>query len=345
MVRAGRTSDRMRTASDRGQEPGQSIVQPLRRTEKGSNGLVARHRIGRETFHYKWDRSHEPVIAIDPGDSVVFDINDVLSWQLTPRSTHSDLKRLDSEKLYPLAGPVYVNGAEPGDALVLDMLEIGIDDFGWTAIIPGLGLLEEFKEHFLFKWKLTDKKYARFQDGIRIPIRPFCGVLGVAPSEPGSFDVMPPGRHGGNMDIRHTTAGSRVKLPVQVEGGLFSTGDVHAAMGDGEICVCAIECAGRATIRIGLEKRARLRWPEYRTKGELPPQKGWYVTTGISADLMSAAKDSARGMIGWLRRNHALSREEAYVLCSVAADLRIHEVVDTPNWVVGTMMPLDIFPR
>ena len=303
------------------------------------------HSVTRKQFHYNWNRAHKPAITIDPGDTVSLDANDVLSWQLTRKSTHSDLGRLDNEKLYPLAGPVYVKGAEPGDALVLDILDVKIDDFGWTAILPGLGLLEEFKEPFLYKWDLKHKDFARFEKGIRVPIRPFCGVLGVAPAEAGSFDVMPPGKHGGNMDIRHTTAGSRVKLPVQVEGALFSTGDIHAAMGDGEICVCAIECAGSVRIRFGLEKGARLRFPEFFTRGEEPSKKGWHVTTGITGDLMTAAKESARGMISYLGRNYGLSKEEAYVLCSVAADLRIHEVVDQPNWVVGTMIPLDIFPK
>lgn len=228
---------------------------------------------------------------------------------------------------------------------MVDIIDVKIDDFGWTAILPGLGLLEEFKKPFLYKWDLKDKESAHFEKGIRIPIRPFCGVLGVAPSRAGSFDVMPPGKHGGNMDIRHTTAGSRVKLPVQVEGALFSTGDIHAAMGDGEICVCAIECAGSVTVRFGLEKGPKLRWPEYYTRGENPPKNGWYVTTGITGDLMTAAKESARGMISYLTKSYGLSKEEAYVLCSVAADLRIHEIVDQPNWVVGTMIPLDIFPN
>ena len=319
--------------------------QPLRQSGQQLQATLAFHRIERETFHYKWSRAHKPAITVEPGDTVTFDANDVLSWQLGPQSTSSDLEGLDENKFYPLAGPVYVKGAEPGDALVLDILDVNVDNFGWTAILPGLGLLGEFKKPFLYKWKLDDKRFAHFEKGISIPIRPFCGVLGVAPAKAGSFDVMPPGKHGGNMDIKHTTAGSRVRIPVQVKGALFSTGDIHAAMGDGEICVCAIECAGSARIRIGLEKKAGLRWPEYHSKGETPPKSGWYTTTGIADDLMTAAKESARGMISHLVKKIGLSSEEAYVLCSVAADLRIHEVVDTPNWVVGTAIPLDIFPR
>ena len=306
---------------------------------------LAVHHVTRKQFHYKWNKEHRPVTTINPGDTVRFDVNDVLSWQLTAKSKSSDLNSLDNEKLYPLAGPVHVRGAEPGDTLILDILDVKVDDFGWTAIVPGLGLLDEFKDPFLYKWDLKDKRFAHFENGIKIPIRPFCGVLGVAPAKAGSFDVMPPGRHGGNMDIRHTTAGSRVKIPVQVDGALFSTGDIHAAMGDGEICLCAIECAGSVSIRFGLEKGARLRFPEYFTKGEGSSKMGWYVTTGIGDDLMTEAKESARGMVSHLVKTYGLSREEAYVLCSVAADLRIHEVVDQPNWVVGMTIPLSIFPN
>jgi len=306
--------------------------------------LAARRRIELDTFHYGWSRSHTPTLSIKDGDTVTFEINDVSSWQITDEWTSKDLDKLDESKLYPLAGPVYVEGAEPGDALVVDVLGVSVGDFGWSCIFPGLGLLEEFKKPFLYKWNLKDKRFADFENGIRIPIRPFCGVLGVAPGKRGLSDVMPPGRHGGNMDIRQLAAESRVRLPVHVEGALFSTGDVHAAMGDGEVCVCAIECSGSARMKFSLEKGARLKWPRYETRSEPQPKRGYYATTGIATDLMGAAKESVRNMIGYLTKSYGLTREEAYVLCSVAADLRIHEVVDQPNWVVGTLISRDIFP-
>jgi len=282
------------------------------------------HKIGLGTFHYRWDRSHKPAVSISDGDTVTFEINDVSTWQLTEDSTSGDLARIDASKWYPLAGPVFVEGARPGDALVVETVSVKVDDFGWSAIVPGLGLLEEFKKPYLYKWDLKDKRVAKFEKGIKVPIRPFCGVLGVAPPEKGPFEVLPPGKHGGNMDIRHLTAGSRVKLPVWVDGALFSAGDVHAAMGDGEVCVCAIECAGEATLRFTLERKSSLRWPQYTSQGDAKPKKGYYAATGIAPDLMVATKESVRNMLDYLTKTYGLTREDAYVLCSVAADVRVH---------------------
>jgi acetamidase/formamidase len=191
--------------------------------------MPSRHRIGLDTFHYKWNRSHRPVLTINDGDAVSFEINDVGTWQLTQESDSEDINHLDTGKFYPLAGPVLVEGARPGDALVVETVDVKVADFGWSAIIPGLGLLEEFEKPYLYKWDLRNKETVAFERGIKIPVRPFCGVLGVAPPEEGQFEVMPPGRHGGNLDIRHLTAGSRIRVPVWVDGALFSVGDVHAA--------------------------------------------------------------------------------------------------------------------
>ena len=306
--------------------------------------MASHHSIGRKTFHYLWSRSHKPVLSIKPGDDVTFDINEVSSWQISKDSNVDVLNALDGSKLYPLSGPVYVEGAEPGDTLSVEVLDVKNDDWGWSAILPDLGLLEEFKEPYLYKWNLEGKTSAPFKKGIKIPIRPFCGVMGVAPPEEGHFESMPPGKHGGNLDIRHLTVGSRLELPVWVPGGLFSTGDLHAAMGDGEVCVTAIECPGHAKFRFSLIKGTRLAWPRYFTPGAPQPKKGYHVCTGIGPDLMEASRNAVRGMLGYLTATHGLSKEDAYVLCSVAADLRVHEVVDKPNWVVGLMMPLDIFP-
>lgn len=297
--------------------------------------------IKKDTFHYKWSKSHKPVLNIKPGDRVHFEVNEVYSGELNEKSTVEDLMRADESKLYPLAGPVYVEGAEPGDALVVNVELVKPAKWGWTAIIPGLGLLEEFNSPVLHIWNLrgAGRKYAEFVRHIPVPMNPFCGVLGVAPPEDGYFEVMPPGKHGGNMDIRHLTAGSKVLIPVWTEGALFSTTDVHAAQGDGEVCVSAIECPGDVTISFDLKKNANLQSPCYYSKPLYDSNTGYFGTTGISPDLMDATKQALRGMIEFLGNNLDITREQAYMLCSVAGELRIHEIVDRPNWVVGMMMP------
>jgi acetamidase/formamidase len=300
--------------------------------------------VGLSTFHYKWGKSHKPNLSIRPGDDVAFEINEVSSWQIKKDSTADVLKNFDSSKLYPLSGPVYVEGAEPGDSLVVEVLDVKNGDYGWSAILPGYGVLEEFTEPYLHVWDLAGKKSAEFVKGIKIPIHPFCGVMGVAPPEDGFAEVMPPGKHGGNMDIRHLTRGSRLELPVWVNGALFSTGDLHAAMGDGEVCVSAIECPGSATFRFGLKKGASLGLPRFFSTGDEKSKKGYYSATGIAPDLMSATKLAVRNMIDYLANQYGLKREEAYILSSVAADIRVHEVVDQPNWVVGSSISLDVFP-
>jgi acetamidase/formamidase len=301
--------------------------------------------VTRDKYHYKWNNAHKPAIRVEPGDTVTLEINEVNSGQLTKNSASEDILRLDSSKFYQLTGPVFVEGASPGDALVIDILDVKVADWAWTAIWPGFGLLEEFKDPVLWIWKLNRKeKYASFTKGIKIPLRPFCGTMGVAPADEGAFDVMPPGTHGGNMDTKHLTAGSRLFLPVWVEGALFSAGDLHAAQGDGEVCVTAIECPGEVALRFGVMKNAKIDSPRFITRGEQRPKYGYYVTTGTSPDLMDASKQAVRRMIDHLAKERSLTPEEAYILCSVAGDLRIHQIVDKPNWIVGMMMPQDLFP-
>ncbi|MGO9645141.1 MAG: acetamidase/formamidase family protein [Candidatus Bathyarchaeia archaeon] len=298
------------------------------------------HLIKLDSYHYMWSKNHPPVLEIETGEKVTFQVQEVTSCQLTKTSTSDDVAKLDAAKFYPLAGPIKVRGAVPGDALAIDVLKIETADWGWSAVIPGLGTLEEFTKPFLWTWKLSKRKWLKFRNGLRVRFDPFCGVMGVAPASEGLTEVMPPGNHGGNMDIRHLTVGSRLILPVWVEGALFSVGDVHASQGDGEVCVTAIECSGEVTLRFNLIKKAQLDAPRFFTASKSKNGK-YYVTTGISPDLMDASRKAVRRMIDDLTRSSGVSREEAYIFCSVVGDLRIHEIVDQPNWVVGFMIPLD----
>ncbi|HEY6463079.1 MAG TPA: acetamidase/formamidase family protein, partial [Polyangiaceae bacterium] len=206
-------------------------------------------------------------------------------------------------------------------------------------------LADEFPDPWL-RISQVEGERVRFSERITLPFRPFPGTLGVAPAEPGSHSIVPPSRHGGNMDTKHLNPGVTLYLPVGVEGALFSLGDTHAAQGDGEVCGTAIETAMDVVLRLSVRKDVRVDAPQYDVPaGALAAheQTSYHVCTGVGADLMEAARDAVRATIAWLGDAHGIDREEAYAIASVACDLRIHEVVDAPNWVVGSFIPESIF--
>jgi acetamidase/formamidase len=308
------------------------------------------HRIERGKVHYKWDNSLPPAVEIDAGDVVHFETDEVTDGQITPGSAHSALTELDFNRLYPLAGPVHVRGAQPGDVLEVEILSLKPLEWGWTGLIPGLGLLsDDFKEPYIRHFDLTNGEYAELRPDIRIPIQPFCGTMGVATDDPGAIDVLPPTKGAGNIDTRHLNVGTRLYLPVFVPGAHFSAGDCHAAQGDGEVCVTGIECPMAFSLRFDVKKGGGLRPWSYQFQtppGPLQPksdERGYFVTTALGPDLMENAQNAVRDMIQWLGREHSLSPEDAYVLCSLAADLKISQIVDRPNYGVSAYMALSVF--
>ncbi len=312
--------------------------------------IAKEHVLERGKVHYKWDNSLKPAIEVEPGDVVHFETEEVTDGQVTPGAPASVLTSLDFDRLYPLGGPVHVNGAEPGDALEVEMLELRPLDWGWTGIIPGLGLLaEDFPDPYIRYFDLRSSETADLREDIRIPIQPFCGTMGVATDEAGAHDVLPPTKGAGNIDTRHLIAGARLRLPVFVPGARFSAGDCHAAQGDGEVCVTGIECPMRFTLRFNVIKGAAPKpWSYEFTTPPGSPQpksdtKGYQAFTALGPDLMADAKNAVRYAISWLEREKGLSREDAYILCSLAADLKISQVVDQPNWGVSAYLPLSLF--
>jgi acetamidase/formamidase len=308
------------------------------------------HAIERGRVHYKWDRSLEPVLEIEPGDVVHFETEEVTDGQVKPGDPAEVLGKIDFNRLYPLAGPVFVKGAEPGDTLEVEMLELRPLEWGWTGILPGLGLLaEDFTQPYLRHFDLRNGRHAELRDDIRIPLQPFCGTMGVATDEPGQHDILPPTKGAGNIDTRHLNVGARLFLPVFVSGALFSAGDCHAAQGDGEVCVTGIECPMAFTLRFNVRKGRQLRPWSYQF--QTPPgslqarsdEKGYYATTALGPDLMEDAKNAVRDLIGWLGAEHGLRPEDAYILCSLAADLKISQIVDQPNWGVSAYLALSVF--
>ena len=301
--------------------------------------------VRRDQWHLAWDATIPPLFRVHSGSVVEFDALDAGNGQLRQDATAADLDAVDLSRVDQVAGPIFVEGAEPGDTLEVELLAFEPGAWGWTAAIPGFGLLaDEFTEPHL-RITTLNGGFGEFLPGIRIPLAPFCGELGVAPAGP-PRSTIPPGEHGGNMDTRHLVAGAVLWLPVQVPGALFSLGDGHAAQGDGEVCGTAIETSMRATVRLSVRRDVRVRAPEFRTAGPLGTSTnsaGWLAADGIGPDLFQAARDATRRMIDRLGGEHGLAANDAYLLLSVAGDLRISEIVDQPNWIVTMYCPQSIF--
>jgi acetamidase/formamidase len=308
------------------------------------------HELPNTLVHFTWDVGNEPALTVKSGDTVTVETRDVSDNQLTPRSTSRDIESLDWDRVYPLAGPIAVEGALPGDTLAVGILDLRVQDWGWTALIPGLGLLpDDFPSPYLRVFDLSNGEHAFLRDDVAIPIEPFFGTMGVCPRNARNQAVMPPGRFGGNMDTRQLVQGATLYQPVEVDGALFSCGDAHAAQGDGEVCVTGIETPIGATLRFTVEKNRRIPAPQFRTPGPLAPKANrgeWYGTTGVGPDLYAAAQDAVRAMIEHISTTSGLSAEDAYVLASLCVDLRISEIVDAGQYVVSALLPLNVFsPR
>lgn len=299
--------------------------------------------------HFGWDNSLVPAEKVAPGSTIFFECLDSSGGQLSPDSTVEDIAKLDFARINPVTGPIYIDGAEPGDAVKVTIEEFKPSGFGWTANIPGFGLLaDDFKEPALTLWKYDADTLepALFGKHGRVPLKPFAGTIGLAPAEPGSHSIVPPRRVGGNLDIRDLAAGTTLYLPVEVAGGLFSVGDTHAAQGDGEVCGTAIESPMNVVLTLDLVKGANLKTPRFTTPGPVTRHldaKGYEVTTGIGPDLMEGAKSAVAQMVDLLSGRYNLDPVDAYMLVSVCGDLRISEIVDMPNWVVSFYFPRCVF--
>jgi formamidase len=339
-------------------------------------------RIPSSQAHNRWHPDLEPAASVRPDEEITLETRDGVDDQLTRRSTHADLLSLDLGLGHPLTGPVFVEGAEPGDVVEVELLAYETADFGFTGVIPGFGFLADlFPDPYLVKWEIAGG-VARAAElpGVAVPGDPFAGVVGVSPSrallseirrreddlaqagapvaeqspetaEPPSaaegLRTIPPREIGGNLDIRQLVAGSRIRLPVHVPGALVSIGDLHFAQGDGEVCGTGVEVAGAVTVRFAVEKQPswRGRFPSYETPAR--PARAAFATTGVALDapmdVDAAARVALLEMIDHLVARLGIERAAAYALCSAVVDLRISEVVDVPYPLVSALLPLDIF--
>jgi len=352
------------------------------------------------TGHNRWHPDIPPALEVEPDEEVVLETRDANDGQIRAGMTVADLAGLDAKVAHPLTGPVYVKGARPGDLLEIEYLDLVPEPSGWTRFRPGAGFLRDlFPHHYLVHWEIRDG-WARSPQlpGVRIPDGSFMGTAGVAPSHaqldewtcreaalaargglvfpPDPQDAVPaaepiashglrtipPRENCGNADVKQLTRGSRLYVPVNVEGALFSAGDAHFAQGDGECCITAIEMGATVSARFrvhpGEAARRGIRWPRFAHPGYFaPPEwaapRNFIATMGMPVredgtnegeDLTLAARNALIQMIELLEER-GWTRDQAYVIASVAVDLRISNVVDLPNVTVSAFLPEAIFER
>ena len=348
--------------------------------------------------HNRWHPDIDPVVEVEPMEEVTIETRESSDGQIRPGTTAPELMRMDPRVVHPLTGPVYVKGARPGDLLEIEYLEIAPQKHGWTRFVPGVGFLHDlFDQPYLVHWDLTPEwATSPSLPGVRIPNSAFMGTAGVAPSheqvarwsareaelkarggiaflpeaasavparEPVArhgLRTIPPRENGGNTDVKQLTAGSKLFVPVNVDGALYSCGDGHFAQGDSECCGTAIEMGATVSVRFRIHQgeaaRHRIEWPRFSHPGYfVPPQwaapRNFIATMGMpvhpdgrneSGDLSLAARNAVIRMIELLQER-GWSREQAYVICSVAVDLKVSNVVDMPNAIVSAILPEDIF--
>lgn len=299
-----------------------------------------------------YDARVKPVLRIAPGDTVHVEtmvarglerlrIAGVQNSEI-PASLKAveDAVKDRGPGAHPMTGPIHVEGAEPGD-----VLEVRIQNFeflhpyGVTGFIPGSGTLPDDFPYARFKLIRFNKDgTADFGHGIRLRLAPFFGSIGVAPpSLNGRISSGPPGAHTGNLDNKELVAGSTLFMPVHVPGALLSFGDAHGMQGDGEVSLTAVETSVRGTVQVFLRKGKRLLWP----RGETPTH---YITMGLHTDLDEATKLAVKEMIDFLATEKSVPRDEAYILCSIAVDLRVTQNVDGTKG-IHAMLAKSLFTR
>lgn len=308
------------------------------------------HELDDSCFIHRWNNAVPPRITIDSGDRITLNMADSSGYQVQPTWNASDFKvNFDPLKVHALTGPVAIAGAELGDRLEINIESYEHRGWAWTSLIPGLGLLaEDFRDHHLFIWKL-DRGQTRSMPGVTLDLHPFAGIIGVQRAEAGEFRTRAPGPFGGNMDVRHLTAGTTLYLPVFTPGANLLAGDCHAAQGDGEVCINGMEAPMSMTLQIKLIKNAPLASPYAICPNPLTPQryqtKPWHLFIESDEQPRDACKRVVRRAIEYLVSRLGLTPELAYILCSVVLDLRISQLVNVPTTTVTGYLPEAIFDK
>lgn len=311
--------------------------------ERGATGGPphAEHTLSADQTHNRFSAAIEPVLRVPSGTVIEAHTEEASDRQLSLASTTTDLAEISFDPIHPLTGPVYVEGADPGDVLVVKLHQVEVGDWGWSAVFPGFGFLSErFDEPFLKTYRFRPgDTVAEFGHGFRIPLRPFPGVVGVAPATDSMLSTIPPRVNGGNLDDRDIVAGTTLFFPVLVEGALFSIGDGHAAQGDGEVSGTAIEAPLRVRYQVWVADDPAHPVPETQYMND-----DVYAVTAVGETIDEAARKATAYMVDYLQQVHGVQGTEAYVLASTAANLKIAEVVDVPHMLVTMQLPRRLIP-
>lgn len=306
---------------------------------------MAEHRLSAEPTHSRWNAALAARLTIASGDVVNFECQDSSGAQVHPGMTVEEFQMIDRGRIHALTGPVAIEDAEPGDVLQIDVLDVRHKGWGWSSVIPGLGFLKQrFTEPFLFHWEL-EPLITRSLGPAIVPLRPFCGVLGVAPAEQGEFRTRPPGIFGGNMDVRELASGATLYLPVLQPGALFSCGDAHAAQGNGEVCINGIECPADVTLRFQLHKQQSLAGPLIESSPAKDEHGPAWTVVESSTDTLGAAHRATDRMVDLLASRWGFDPVHAYLLCSVAMHLGISQVVNEPIITVSASIVKTVLPE
>ena len=288
--------------------------------------------------HNKFSSLIPPVLTVQSGSIIKADAYEASDNQLHRKATLDDLINIDFGPIHAMTGPVYVEEAEVGDILAVDLLKVELGDYGWQAIVGGFGFLTDRFPNPKLNIHEIDmvNKTTMFNGKVKIPLKPFPGIMGVAPDTEEMLSTIPPRENGGNMDDPSIVEGTTVYFPVLVKGALFSIGDGHAVQGYGEVCGSAIEAPMTFTYRLRvLKNKPAIKEPQYETKD-------YYAVTGFGATIDLATKKAVNYMIDYLIANYDITSEDAYMLCSLVGDLKIAEVVDVPNMLVTMHFPKEI---
>jgi len=298
----------------------------------------------------RWDNTTPARITVAPGDTVQLEMADASGFQVQPDWATDDFRnKFDSAKVHALTGPIAIDGAEPGDQLVVHIEDFQHQGWAWTSLIPGLGLLaDDFPNAHLFIWQLEADKTHSFP-GVTLELNPFAGIIGVQRAESGEFRTRAPGPFGGNMDVRHLTAGTTLYLPVQTLGANLLAGDCHAAQGDGEVCINGMEAPMTGQFRFELIKQTPLSSPYAKTQGPLVSRHydkaPWHLFIESADDPREACKAVVRRAIDFIQGRVGGSPEMAYTLCSVVLDLKVSQLVNVPTTTITGYLPEAIFDK